>query len=132
MSQKMFADVPAQEREAMLDANCLRPEEMPIKKFFTGEEMIDMRREYSDNTIQIGRKNEELKKVKQEVDAHNKPLIDQNTYLINNIRAGYVEANQQVYLFDDQESGMMNYYDNQGELVYSRRLMPHEKQTRIS
>lgn len=132
LGEKIFQDYEINEREAMLEANCVRTEEMPVKKFYTPEEIIEMRREYTENSIQIKRKMEELKKIKAEIDGYCKPLIESNTYLLTNIRTGHVEQDQQVYLFDDQKAGMMKFYDNRGEMVSSRRLTPEERQTRFN
>lgn len=119
------------EREASLEANCLRPEETLIKKYFEENEINDMRREFTQNSISIKKLIEKLKLFKNEVDAEIKPMAESNLYLINNIRTGFVEVNQQVYLFDDQENSMMHTYDAKGDLIGSRRLAPEERQQRI-
>jgi len=131
MEAKKYQDVPQDERESMLEANCDQQDEMPIQKHFTPEEINEMRKQHVDNSIAIKRKMEEFKKFKAEIDAFIKPLAEENTYLLQNVRTGYVEVTKQVYIFGDHETGMMNYYDNAGELVYSRRMMPHEKQLKI-
>lgn len=132
MDAKIFQDTPAgAEREAMLEANSYGNEEMPIQKHFKDDEINDMRRTHMKNSIEIKKKLEEFKLYKQEVDAFIKPLAEENTYLLQNVRNGYVEVNQQVYLFEDYEAGMMNYYDNSGDLVHSRRMLPHEKQSKV-
>ena len=118
--------------EATLEANCLRPEEKVVKKLFEPDEIIDMRKQFMDNSIIIRRATEKLNKAKDEHKAEVKEPTDANAYLLANIRSGYVEVNQQVYLYDNQETGMMEYYDAKGELVESRRLTPEERQTRIS
>jgi peptidoglycan hydrolase CwlO-like protein len=128
---KKYENLPVDEREAMLEANCYNQEEMPIQKHFSEDEINEMRKTHVANSIAIKRKSEEFKKLKAEIDAFIKPLAEENNYLLQNVRAGYVEVNKQVYIFDDQETSMMNYYDNTGELVYSRRMMPHEKQLKI-
>lgn len=131
MESKIFQEYSLAEREAVIEANSYNQEEMPIQKHFNEDEINEMRKNHVNNAIAIKRKMEEFKKFKMEIDAFIKPLADENTYLLANVRAGYVEVTQQVYLFEDHENGMMNYYDNTGELVHSRRMLPHEKQTKI-
>jgi len=131
MQSKIFQDTPIAEREAMIEANAHSSEVMPVQKHFTEEQINDMRRTHVANAIAIKKKMEEFKKMKAEIDAFIKPLADENNYLLANVRAGYVEVEQQVYLFEDHDNGMMLYYDNQGELVHSRRMLPHERQHRI-
>lgn len=131
MESKIFQDTPIAEREAMLKANSYSDEEMPIQKHFQEEEINDMRKSYMTNSIAIKKKMEEFKIFKQETDAFLKPFVEDNEYLLGNIRTGYVEVNQQVYLFEDHDSNMMCYYDNTGVLVHSRRMLPHERQSKI-
>lgn len=131
MEAKIFQDTPIAEREAIITANASSQEEMPIQKHFTEEEINEKRRLHINNAIAIKKKMEEFKLFKQGIDEFIKPLAEENAYLLANVRAGYVEVNQQVYLFEDHENGMMNYYDNIGDLVHSRRMLPHERQTRI-
>lgn len=90
-----------------------------------------MRKQFATNSISIKKKMEEFKQMKAEIDACIKPLAEENVYLLANVRAGFAEVNQQVYLYEDHDQQMMLYYDNTGTLVSSRRLAPHEKQTRI-
>lgn len=118
-------------REVMIEANCLRPEEAPVKKFYTEEEMTCMRKEFAANASEIDKLETELEQKRSEINAKKKPFENINEALLKNIDMGFSETIQQVYLFDDQEAGMMNYYDNKGELYYSRRLAPNEKQTNI-
>ena len=131
MDAKIFQDTPLAEREAMIEANSYASEEMPIQKHFSEEEINDMRRSHMKNSIEIKKKLEEFKTFKAEIDAFIKPLAEENTYLLQNVRNGYIEVNQQVYLFEDHENGMMCYYDNTGALVHSRRMLPHERQSKI-
>ncbi len=131
MSNKIFQEFPEDQRESMLEANCIRPEEKPVKKYFEQNELTEMRKQFSDNAITIRKATEVLNKAKE---AHKISIADpskENEYLRESIRAGFVEVNQQVYLFDDQENGVMNTYDNKGNFIESRRLTPEERQLRI-
>ncbi len=115
----------------MLEANCDLPEEKAVKKHFSAEELIDMRKQFSENAITIRKATEKLNLAKEAYKIETQESINGNTYLMANIRAGFVEVNQQVYSFVDQTAGMMKCYDNTGELIDSRRLTPEERQTRI-
>lgn len=131
LGQKLFQDIPAEEREQMLEANCLRPEEMELKKFFEADEIVEMRKQFFDNATAMRKATEELNKAKEIWKTLCTPLESDNKYLMASIRTGFVEVKQQVYLFDDQENGFMMVYDSKGGLITSRRLEPHERQTRI-
>lgn len=131
MATKMFEDYPENEREVMLEANCVRPEEKPVKQYFDLSELTEMRKQFSDNAILIRKANEVLKKAKDANAIEIKDPTKNNDKLRECIRAGFVEVNQQVYLFDDQDNGVMNTYDSKGNFIESRRLTPEERQTRI-
>lgn len=130
--KRMFADITdPKEKEAALEANCVRPEEMGVKDYYTEQEMTDMRKEYAENSTIIAKKMEEYAKLKAEIMAHIKPAEAQRKYLLTQIRAGFQEVQKQVYLFDDQDNNVMEYYDNTGNFVYGRPLMPTERQTNV-
>ncbi len=118
-------------RQAMLDTNCLEKEERPVKHYYDEVAISEMRKEYSDNAVKIFKALEELAEAKARIKGIVKPLIEQNNYLLRNIREGYNEIEEEVYMFDFQEIGMMAFYDKNGELVDSRRLKPDEKQTNV-
>ncbi len=129
--EKLYQDTPDNEREAMLEANCVRPEEKMVKRHFTHTEITDQRKQFLDNCVIIRRAVEKLNIAKDIFKQETSGVSNENEYLLNNIRSGFVEMKQQVYLFDDQEKGVMNYYDSRGEFLESRRLTPEERQTRI-
>lgn len=132
METKLFQDITDPiERESALEANCVRPEDMMVKKHFSEKDMNEMRRDFANDRIELRKEEERLLKIKKDSDEKMKPIKERALYNETNIRIGHVEVKQQVYLFDDQESGMMGYYDNTGELVHSRRLEPMERQTRV-
>ncbi len=129
----MFADeIDLAKRKSMLEANCLDTEdEYPVKRYFNDAERSEFQREYADNAIKIARALAKLEEHKAEIKAITKPLIEQNHYLLTNIREGYNERPETVYLFDFQDLGMMAMYDDKGELVDSKRLLPNQRQTNV-
>lgn len=130
--QQMFAEEKDLSlREAMLEANCYRPEEAPVKKFYSEEEMTDMRKEFAANASEIDKLETELEQKRNEINAKKKPFENINESLLKSIDMGFSETIQQVYLFDDQENGMMHTYDRTGELLSSRKLEPKERQTNV-
>lgn len=131
MEQNLFKDIPENEREAMLEANCINSEEKDIQKYFTMEELTDMRATFLANSIIVRKANEELNKAKDINKAAVKSPLDQNEYLLKNIRLGFQEVAAQVYIFGDYEARMVGYYDNTGNLLESRRMRPEEAQMRV-
>lgn len=129
--EKLYENIPVEEREEMLLAMSYRTEEKMVQKHFTPEEILDYRKQFTENWVAVNKAKVILKQAQDKYTESTKDLTKENTYLINNIQTGFVELNQQVYLFDDQENGVMKYYDSRGEFLESRRLTPEERQTRI-
>lgn len=131
MESKLFQELPENEREAMLEGNAHYTETMPVQKFFTPEDMTDMRREAADNQIKIIRANEVLRKAQEAHKTETKQPISDNTYLHTCLRHGFVEVEQQVYWIADWDNRMMICYDRFGVFIKSRRMLPDERQTKI-
>jgi hypothetical protein len=128
MEQKIFQDIPEGDREKMLEANCIAPEEKDIPKYFSPEEITQMRADFAGNCITIRKATEKLNKAKDEWKTETKPASDANEYLMKNIRLGFQEVKQQIYPMPDYDSKMIGYYDNTGTLIESRRMKPEEMQ----
>lgn len=132
MESKLFQDAKeGAERIAMLDANCKKTIEAPVKRYYTADELQQMQKEFAEDRVILMRKEEELRKHNAEAKAEMKPIYERSGYVLAQIRAGFVETNQPVFLFDDQEEGMMHTFDQNGELIESRKLRPEEKQTNV-
>ncbi len=130
MENKIYQNVPLDIREKMLQDMATRTEERPVKKHFTPEDLTEFRKQYFDNALTQRKAVEILNKAKEIYNESVKLPIKENIYLSNNIRTGFVEVTEQVYLFDDTD-GFMYIYDNQGALLESRRLLPEERQREI-
>ena len=123
MEAKIFQEIPVEEREAYLEANSDSTEEMPVKKHYEESEILEMRRQHVNNALLMRKLTQDFVKVKAEYDGKMKPLKEENAYTLNLIQTGYVEVNQQVYLVADFTTMMMGYYDKDGELLESRKLL---------
>src|SRR3990167_5726329 len=131
MENKLFETETPENRVRMLEDNCEKTESLEMKVPFSNEEKSDMRMELANNLTEIITEDEKLKKAK---DLHKeavKPKKETVKVLTKNLRNGYVKEEQTVYLFADQEAGRMGYYDSNGDLVSSRKLLPTEKQTSL-
>lgn len=132
MEKLIFQDAPeGAQRQAMLEANSHSVEEQPVKEFFAEDEILQKRKKFADNAIEIRREEEKLAKLKAQSKGIIKPLQEENKSLLTDIRQGFVEVEQPVYLIADHVNGMMGYYDAKGELISSRKLMPSERQMNV-
>ena len=131
MSENLFQNIPINDRASMLEANCLKHEEQTVKRQFTHEELEDMRITLTDDSIKNSELEDELKALTKPIREELKNYKAVIREKLKKLKLKYDENLETVYLFDDQENGMMNTYDVTGELLSSRKLLPSEKQTRI-
>lgn len=132
LRQKLFKGTPPEEMPDILATNCenIREEFSFTKQL--DEEMLNLKREQKVNIdIEVSRRELELKDyIKSEKDAM-KPMLENAGKLMQSIKDRYEEVKETVYIFIDEESGMIGYYDSKGEMVSSRRMTPEEKQKSI-
>lgn len=61
-----------------------------------------------------------------------KPYAEKLEEDIMQVRAGGEEKETECFLVDNQETGMMEYYDAEDNLIFSRRLLPEERQLNLN
>ncbi len=115
----------------MLKDNAVRTEEQMVKRFFTEEELSDMRIELTEASIERHDQQEKLKEVSKDAKDSIKGLTATVNTNLKHLKNKYVSQMEEVYLLDDQENGVMYTYSATGDIIESRKLLPKEKQTRI-
>ncbi|MHB8335809.1 MAG: hypothetical protein ACYDEE_00130 [Ignavibacteriaceae bacterium] len=107
-------------------------EERQIRTNFTEEELIEMKDRLFQAVLLRAAKQEAFIESKKEMSEELKDLITQENNLVEEISLGFREESKICFLVDNQESGNMEYYTEDGELVFTRKLRPDEKQTSLS
>jgi hypothetical protein len=131
MAKTMFADIPLNERLQLLRDNCASCETTTYLKDLAQEEVDVKNQQVSSNCIKVFELEEELKKIKSDYKDRMEPLKDQTRELCQQVKTGQEEVKGMLFYFPDHEAGMMNVYDEVGEFVSMRRLLPEEKQARL-
>lgn len=132
MKQNLFPEgMPAKDRRDNLQAMAHSIENTSYYVNLTQDELDVRREKLTDNFIKISDIKNELDQVTKKLKSEQKPLIEENAELLQNIKTKTEEKSGVLYHVDDQEAGMMNSYDEDGYLVSSRRLRPDEKQSSI-
>lgn len=132
MKQNLFPEnTPAKDRRDTLSAMAHSVENTSYYVNLTQDELDVRREKLTDNFIKISDLEAELKRTTKLLKTEQKPLIEENADLLQTIKTKTEEKSGILYHVDDQESGMMNSYDEEGNLVSSRRLRPDEKQSSI-
>lgn len=133
MTKTMFADVPdLSERLRLLKENCDSSETTSYVRNLSQDELDFKRESLTDNCIQLNEYEDELKTVKADFKDKMEPLKDANKLLLRQIKTRQEELKGTIFNYADHIDGMMYTYDENGDLVGSRRLKPEEKQSKVA
>lgn len=119
------------EKLRLLRDNCDEFEETTYVKPLSQEELDVKHEQLADNCIEVNALEETLKGVKAEFKGKIEPMKAERSTLLRQIKTRQEEATGKLFHFNNHDDGMRYTYDENGELVSSRRLRPDEKQKRI-
>lgn len=131
MAKIFMPDVTPEERINILRNNADKVEQTDYEKELTEEELIAKREEFVDNSIDVSKLEDELAEKKKEYKNKIEPIKLVNRSLQKEIKTKKRWVKGQLFYMADHVNGMMETWDESGELVSSRRLRPDEKQVRM-
>lgn len=131
LNNTQFTEETPGARLQLLQDNCHSREESKLKRFFTEDEIAALREKITTHALRMSDIDEEIKAVSEPLKNSLKQVKADQRVCLTEVRRGFEELPTTLYAFDDQEDGMMGYYDEDGKLVSTRKLYPHERQTRI-
>lgn len=117
--------------EAYMRDTCDGVEHGRYMRVLTAEELSVKREELSTTIIEKYKVEEEFDAIKEEFKERLAPLSKEAKRLAATINSGQEECQGSTYKFIDRESGYVGFYDERGNLVSSRRILPDEKQSTI-
>ena len=130
MDKQLFKNHTEAEKKQMLQDNCFDTEVGTYVRPLTEEDIAVRKDTLAENYNKIGTLTAELDMIKSEYKGKIDPLKHEMAIVADEIKSRNTEENGTLYMFKDEDGGMMGYYDEKGELVNSRRLRPDEKQTK--
>lgn len=119
------------ERLELLKQNADKAEKTTYYRELTQDELDSKREQFVDNAIRVSSLEDELTDYKEKYKALIKPHKDENSVLQVEIKTGKAEVNGTLFHMANHSEGYMETYDENGEMVQSRRLRPDEKQGRL-
>lgn len=131
MTKALFQDMPEEKRAQMLSDNAESIEEIGYMKSFTEEEILSMKDDLAEVSIDINEIEIEKKQVTSEFKLKLKPLNDQKKATLTKIKNKAEFVKEECYKFIDHEEQMVTYYNRLGQVVEFRRIRPDEKQLKI-
>lgn len=115
-------------RVAFLKDNCESVESQTYMKRFTTDELNEMKESLSDLSIQINDIEEEKKETLKEVNDRLSKLKTKVKDSLKGLKIKSEEVTENCFKFVDEETRMVGYYNNEGDLVYSRPAFGNELQ----
>lgn len=132
MELKMFEEVlDPKTKKRMLSDNCMRIEQRPVKRHFSDDEREQMKAKIAELATKRQEIEEQIAALTKPLKEELKEVREELSETATNRRLGFVEVQQDVYLYDFQDEQMMGIYDESGELLERRPLYPEERQTNV-
>ena len=104
-----------------------------VKRYFREDELDEMRLDHTNKLIRLDVISEEIKALQDKYKDEIKALRESATGIRKEIRQKFTIENKECTLVPDFIEGVMNYTDDTtGEIVMSRKLLPHERQMKIN
>jgi hypothetical protein len=131
MESKFMPGIPNEERESYLKSQCYSHEESIHYRPLSSDEVAASKDSFIDNCDKINKIKDEAKEVMKAFKERIEELEEENHTFMLSVKTKSAEMKEILYGVDDQESGMMHFYNASGDLIKSRRLLPEETQTKI-
>ena len=112
-------------------AHAVRTETASYRRHLSEEEITDLRADLSGLAIAIRREQSDLKEIAAGYQSRIKELKKDLNRKMDAVEHAYETLTGELTLVDDQDGGMMYYYNEEGVLVDSRRLRNDERQMRL-
>lgn len=132
MDKFLGQDIPENQRWQFLQDNADAVEEIGYTHRFSPDELAQKKELLAKTSIKINDIEEEKKEVMSEYKERLKPLNEDKQKLIENIKKGseFVTNAKCVKILYHEEK-MAGFFNQLGELVYSRPIMPQEMQKTV-
>jgi len=131
MEKTMLQDEPGEKRKQILEDSCEQVEQVDYMKQFTLEDIEEMKTRLSDQMVALSKLEFELKEVKDDFKNRMKPIKDEVTALVENVKHQARAVTETCYKFVDHDNGQVGYYNEDGMLIKERPILPNERQTSI-
>ena len=126
-----FAKLTTQEVQDNLEAIAWGIEERAYTKNLTPEEIVEKKDEYSEVGLVLSEIAREKKEAMDAFKARAKQPSEEAKLLLDAIKFKSEQKYGKLHLVDDQENGMMYFFDAKGVCVDARPLDKKERQTRL-
>lgn len=131
LDKELGKDIPIEERGEFLKDNCDAVEKVTYSKTFTSEELAKQRETLTEVSIKIADIEEEKKENAKHFKELLEPLTKERSLCVERLKSKSEVVSEDCYKFYDEETNMVGFYNDDGDLVYSRPAFPNEMQKTI-
>lgn len=125
-------NLPADELENLLTGESVGREQMAYMRPLSDDQLAVKKDQLATNAILRSVIEEELRQIKDQFKEKLKPINEAITESLRCIKTRGEDVTSEVFKMPDHASMMMHMVDSEGNVISSRRMLPEEKQTRIS
>lgn len=129
--ERKFGNATPEERKELLKANAYSISTEEIRKEYTQDELESMKTEFTEESIALAKKEKEKADLTAVLNGEIKILKTNSKKTLAAIARGGEDVEVELFAFDDQDRGTMDFYDESGEFIRSRKLKPEERQTKL-
>lgn len=131
MDKQLFPDCAPLQRKQMLHDNADQLIEMGYSKRFTADQLAAMKSTLSEVDIELNDANEERAEAMAAFKERIKPLKKEHTRILKGLKNKAEHVTEQCYKFVFEEEKMVGFYNDEGELIEARAMLPEEMQRSI-
>jgi hypothetical protein len=131
MKKRIFESYPKAERIQVLRDNAEKSEDFSYFREYEPEELDVLKDQYFQDASELQKHEEKYNASKLEFKLNADPIKSKMKETFTGIRIKGRTVTEQVYLLAHHESNIMEYYNEAGLMIHSRRMLPDEKQLRI-
>lgn len=126
-----FKEMPPKEVVDNLEAVCYDTETKFYTKNLTAEELVERKDEYASLGVELSGIAQEKKEVLESFKAQEKEPKERSKELLDAIQFKSEQVHGTLFMVDDQEEGMMYFFDKKGVCVNARPMEKKERQLKL-
>lgn len=128
MQQFLYPEMSREDRMRVLEDNADGVKLEKYDKKLSADELLSMKESLSDQYVNISKLNDEYREMKKGFTDRLKLYSTEIKETVKAVRTGRISFEGRLFQINDYDTGYAGFYDENGELISSRRLLPEEKQ----
>ena len=128
MEKALFQEYPLEQRKQMLEDNADEIVEKSYTRKFNSTERNIRRARNSEIDLELEEIDEKLKQFKEQIKSEREPLVTEKKRILDEIKSDGEFVKGNVYKIVDTENREVNFYDEEGNCIESRRMTNQDRQ----